>query len=168
MADVTNVQIGVAELTFGGVNLGHTKGGVTVSYEPEYHDLTVDKYGNTVIDKILIGEKLSVTAPLAEYTIDNLAIAIPNSTKAGTDKRVTIGSLCGKKSSEHALELVVHPVNIPGRDYDVVLYKAVVEESVELPHNFDEEKIMEITFTALIDEGKADGNYLGLIGDSAA
>ena len=43
-----------------------------------------------------------------------------------------------------------------------------MDQTVVLSHKNDEEKIVEVTFRALIDESRSDGNYLGLIGDSTA
>lgn len=169
-ADVTNVKMGPCSVTFNGSDLGHTKGGVTVSYEPEYHDITVDKYGNTVVEKVLIGESLKVTVPLAEHTIANLEVAIPAGTDGGSGSRVTIGQDAGELMAQYAHTLVLHPLaNAAGdRSEDVVLYKAVVGENIEFVMGNDGEKIAEVIFHALLDESKSAGSRLGLIGDSAA
>lgn len=169
MADITNVQVGVCEVTFNGVNLGHTKGGVEVSYEPNYHEVSVDKYGETMVDAYLVGEKLEAKVPLAEYTIDNIAVAIPQGAAAGAaDARQTIGAVAGKQLSSVAAELVLHPINEGNRSRDIVFHKAAVMSQVVINHAVDEETIIEVTFRALLDETKADQNYLGMIGDSAA
>lgn len=168
MADVTNVKVGVCSVTYNSVDLGHTKGGVEVSYEPEYHDVSVDKYGNTVVEKYLIGEKFMATVPLAEYTIANLNKAMPQSTLAGGgNERVTLGATSGQKATTDAAELVLHPIAEAGRDFDIVIYQAYVASTITLQHSFDEERIIEVVFEAILDESKSDGNYLGLIGDSA-
>lgn len=169
MADITNVELGICDVTFNSVNLGHTKGGVEVSYEPEYKDVTVDKYGNTVVEKYLIGEKLTVKVPLAEYTLANLQVAIPQGSPAGAaNARLTIGANAGQVASTDAHELVLHPSSEGTRRHDMVIYKAYVASTVALNHAVDEEKIIEVTFEALLDETKSNGNYLGLIGDSTA
>lgn len=167
MADITNVQLGVCSVTFNGTDLGHTKGGVEVSYEPVYQDITVDKYGETVVEKVLTGEKLLAKVPLAEFTIANLKVAIPGATFAGAaNSRVLVGHSAGTKASASAAVLVLHPISEGTRRHDVVFYKAHVSSQVVLAHKNDEQKIIEVEFTALLDETKADGNYLGLIGDS--
>jgi len=167
MSDITNVKVGVCDAWLNGVHLGHTKGGVEVTYEPEYHDLAVDKFGNSVVEKYLLGEKLMAKVPLAEFTIANLGIAIPQGQYAGAaNARRTIGAGAGKKATDDALELVLHPINEGTRKHDIVLHKAFVFNTVNLAHKNDEEKIIEIEFMALLDESKADGNYLGFIGDS--
>lgn len=169
MPDVTNVQVGVCDVTFNGLNLGHTKGGVEVSYEPVYKDVAVDAYGETVVEKFLIGEKLTAKVPLAEYTIANLRNAMPQATFAGAaNARMTIGAKAGKKAKEDSAQLVLHPMIEGTRRHDIVLHKAYVGSQVVLPHTNEDEKIIEVTFEALLDETKSDGNYLGLIGDSTA
>lgn len=167
MSDITNVQVGVCSVSFGGTDLGHTKGGVEVSYEPVYKDVMVDKFGETIVEQYLVGEKLTAKVPLAEYTIANLRRAMPQTTFAGSaNSRITVGAAAGKKSTDDALQLVLHPVIEGTRRHDIVFYKAIVASSVVLPHKMDEEKIVEVEFTALLDETRSDGNYLGLIGDS--
>lgn len=169
MADITNVELGVCSVTFNGVDLGHTKGGVEVTYEPEYKDVSVDKYGNTVVEKYLIGEKLMAKVPLAEYTIANLRVAIPQGKAAGAaDARQTIGAVAGQTASTDAKQLVLHPISEGTKRHDIVFHKAIVGSTVVLNHAVDEEKVIEVTFEALLDEAKSDGNYLGFIGDSTA
>lgn len=167
--DATNISMGPCEVYFKGSLLGHTKGGVTVTYTPEFYDIVVDKYGNTVVDKVLIGEALKATVPLSEFTVNNLLVAMPAAEVGGVSARATIGKDAGEKMATNAGLLVLHPiVNSAGdRSEDVVFYKAVVAEEVEIAHNWEGEKIIEVTFHALIDETKASGNRLGLFGDSA-
>lgn len=169
MADITNVKVGACDVTYNGTSLGHTIGGVEVSYEPVYHETMVDAYGETPVEKYLMGERFTATVPLAESTIANLRNAIPQSTFAGAaNARITIGAKAGKKATDDAYELVLHPSGEGTRAYDIVIYKAYVDSTITLSHTNDGEKIVEVTFVALLDESKADGNYLGLIGDSTA
>ena len=169
MADVTNVQVGVCDVSYNGVDLGHTLGGVVVTYEPEYKDVTVDAYGNTPVEKYLIGEKLTAKVPLAEYTIAHLRNAMPQATFAGAaNARITLGAKSGKSAVADAYQLVLHPSREGTRRHDIVFYKAYVDSAIELNHTKEDEKVIEVTFVALVDESKSDGNYLGLIGDSTA
>lgn len=170
MADITNVQVGVCSVSFNGADLGHTQGGVTVSFESTYHDVMVDYFGtDTVVDKVLTGQSFTAVVSLAESTLANLNIAIPTGDNSVTGK-LTLGSKAGERLSTSAAELVLHPVaNAAGdRSEDVVMWKAVSSEPVELPYKVDEDRVFEVTFFALPDETKTDGEYLGLIGDSAA
>ena len=142
-------------------------GGVEVIYQPKYVDITADLYGDTPINKKLVGEKLSVKVPLAEYTIANLNKAIPMSTLAGAgNTRITIGHQAGQDAKAQAALLYLHPIAEAGKSFDVVLYKAYVASNVTIKHDNKGERIVEVTFDALLDETRTDGNYLGLIGDS--
>jgi hypothetical protein len=164
-ASVDNVKLGVCEVTFNDVELGHTKGGVVLTYEPSYHDVSVDAYGETVVDKRLLGEKITAKVPLAESTLANLQVAMPMATTDGTT--LTIGSSVGDSLADEAKVLELHPVAnaYDNLDDDFTMYKAVVTNTIELPYTNDGEQIIEVEFTALLDETKDDGNYLGAFGD---
>ena len=168
MSDISNVKMGVCSVTFGNVPLGHTKGGVTVTYEPDIHDITVDQYGSTPAEKVLIGQKLRATVPLAESSIANLAIAIPAGENSASS--IKIGGDVGLRLSDAAETLVLHPVANDDDDLseDVVIYKAVVTNSIDIPFKVDEERVIELEFEGIIDETRLDGDMLGLIGDSSA
>jgi hypothetical protein len=169
MADVTNVELGPCDVSFNGADIGHTKGGVVVTYEPIYKDISVDLYGETVVEKRLVGEKLMAKVPLAEYTIANLRNAIPQSTFAGAgNARITLGAKAGKSALDDSYQLVLHPSREGTRRHDIVFHKAYVASTIEINHNNEDEKVIEVEFHALLDESKTDGNYLGLIGDSTA
>lgn len=166
-ADIDNVKLGPCSVSFNGTDLGHTKGGVTVEYSPEYHDITVDKYGETVVEKVVVGESLKATVPLAEATQSILENAIPAGTAESADK-LTVGKDAGERMGQYAAELVLHPLANEEADLseDVVFYKALVSEPIEYTFGNDDERIIEVVFEAIADESKADGNRLGLFGDS--
>lgn len=169
MSSALNVELGAVDVYVDGVHVGHCKGGAEVVYEPEFVESAVDAYGNTPIEARLRGERYTAKVRFAEYTINNLRNAMPQAQFAGAgNARLTIGAKAGKKASDDAVELLLHPSDKGTKEHDVVLYKAVVISSITLPHTHDDDKIIEVEFLALIDESRADGNYLGLIGDSTA
>ena len=167
MADITKVKMGSVDVEINGTDIGHTVGGAELHYEPTYADITVDKYGETPANKVLVGEKWTATVRIAESTLANLKRAIPRGVNTVATK-LTIGSVAGKLLSENAFRMVLHPTTNASGDKteDVIFYKAVSTEPVEIPYHVDETKVVEVTFHALIDESKSDGNLLGLIGDS--
>lgn len=169
--NIQNVQIGVQNLTYGTEDLGHTSGGCEFAYEPEYTDVVVDLYGNTAVDKSLTGEIVRVTVPLAEITVDNLKNAVPTGTIVedadGGTKRLEIGSQAGKRLSAAAKELILHPTFKPADDksLDITLHLAAITSEVTLPFRKDEQSVIEVEFTAMIDESKDEGGLLATIGD---
>jgi len=170
MASITNVRVSAATIRFKGNDLGHIQGGVTIIYSPEYHDVQVDKYGSSIAEKVLTGENLKVECNLVESTVANYLIGIPASTSAGAGDRATIGRQAGRRMSTDAGELVVHPEENGATDYsdDVVIHKAVASADMESAFEVDGERLVPVTFQAIIDETKVDGNLLGHIGDSSA
>lgn len=169
MANVNNFRIGACSVTFNGTDLGHTNGGVEISYEPTFQPLNADLYGETPVDQVLMGEKFTAKCMLAEYTIANLGVAIPQGVFAGAaNARRTFGAKAGKSSKTDAAQLVLHPLNSGTREHDIVIHLATVTSTITINHTNDAQRMIEVTFEAFIDETKTDGNYLGFIGDSTA
>lgn len=170
MADATKVALGVCTVSFDGTDLGHTKGGVELTYEPVWHDVTVDLYGESKIEKRLMGEHITAKVPLAEYTIANLKVAMPAGTVVtGAGKsRIDVGSVAGKKASTEAGALVLKPVDSTGDEYTVTIPKAVAGNQIVLAHVNDAERVIEVEFNGLIDESKDAGKRLFSIGDPTA
>lgn len=173
MADVTKVALGVCTVSYDGVDLGHTKGGVELTYEPVWHDVTVDVYGETKVDKRLMGEHITAKVPLAEYTVANLKAAMPGGTivtdgTTPTKKRLDVGSQAGLKASAEAAPLVLTPVDAVGVEHTVTIHKAIAGNQIVLSHVNDAERVIEVEFEGIIDESKADGARLFSIGDTTA
>ena len=172
MGTATNVKIGVCSVKLDGTDIGHTAGGVEVVYSPEYADIKVDQYGNTPVDKVLIGEKFLVKVPLAESILANLKRAIPPGTATPSDAaptKITVGRSAGLSALTFAKRLVLHPIANAANNYadDVIIHKGVITNEISLGFKVDEQRVLNVEILALVDESKSDGNYLGLLGDSA-
>lgn len=75
-----NVKLGPCKITYGGVDLGYTKGGVEVTVETSTYQVQVDQFGETPIDEFITGRTVTVSAPLAETTMENLVAIMPGAT----------------------------------------------------------------------------------------
>lgn len=168
MGNIENVDYGVCGVSYNGVDLGHTSGGVVVSYEQKTEDVVVDQYGSTPVDKIFAGENVEVTLKLAEYTLANLAVGMPKAEhETGAEgSRLEFGANAGSSLGDVAYVLRLHPIkNAAGvLDDDLVFYKAVAIDKVELAFEVDKQRQVEVTMACLIDETKSEGNRLGHIG----
>lgn len=80
MSDTRNVKLGVCRITWGGVDLGYTKGGVEVEIASETHKVMVDQFGSSEINEYVMGRTCRVKAPLAETTVENLQRIMPGAT----------------------------------------------------------------------------------------
>jgi len=166
-----NFRIRPCDVYYNGQLLGYTKGGVTLTVEREFVDLTADEFGEMTLDKALQGNNMMVKVPLAEPTIANLAKAIPEGRfdQPDTDDtgKLGIGRKAGYLLSQDAVELRLHPRNNEETDTseDIWIWKAVSVEAVELDYKVDEQQVVEITYQALADTNRVDGRLLGRIGD---
>ena len=167
MADASNVRIGACTVTFRGTDLGHTLGGVTFNYEPDYEDLRVDKWAGP-IDKALTSENLTITVRLAEPQVQRLRYAIAAATydSSGANSSLELGKSTGFLGSSVAGHLRLHPQRLTNTDQseDINIFKAVPVDEVELEYTVDDQLVAEVTFQALVDETKSDGTVLGHIG----
>ena len=84
-----NVKLGVCTVIFDGVDLGYTKGGVEVTVSTETHEVTVDQFGSTPIGELINGRQVMAKCPLAETTIDNLALVMPGATIVSDGTKAT-------------------------------------------------------------------------------
>jgi hypothetical protein len=79
-SDTKNVKLGVCKISFGGVDLGYTQGGVDVTVKTDTHKVNVDQFGKTPINEYIMGRQVTVKCPLAETTLPNLVAIMPGST----------------------------------------------------------------------------------------
>lgn len=79
-SNTKNVKLGVCSVSYGGVDLGLTQGGVEVTVASETHTVEVDQFGKTPINEYVMGRKVTVKVPLAETTLENLLATMPGST----------------------------------------------------------------------------------------
>jgi hypothetical protein len=167
--DINNVRMGPCSIIYNSVNLGHTKGGVTLTFERSMEDLTVDKYGAMPIDKVISGGTLQIEVQLAEPQVDQLRYAVPEGDyiSGSQGKRIGIGRDSGYSlRANSGFQLTMHPIDraITDTTEDVVIYKAVSTAPLELPYRIDEQRVFSVTFNALVDESFSTGRRLGHIG----
>lgn len=79
-SDTRNVQLGVCLVSYDGVDLGYTKGGVEVEVKTETKKVMVDQFGQSEINEYILSRSCMAKVPLAETTVDNLARIMPGAT----------------------------------------------------------------------------------------
>ena len=88
-----NVKLGVCKVCFAGTDLGYTKGGVEVSVKTDTHKVNIDQFGKTSINELIMGREITAKVPMAETTIENLAITMPGATIVQTGGTVASGTI---------------------------------------------------------------------------
>lgn len=92
-SDIKNVKLGVCKVTFDGVDLGYTKGGVEVSVKTETHKVMVDQFGKTPINEYIMGREVQVKCPLAETTLENLVATMPGASLVQSGGAFSTGAI---------------------------------------------------------------------------
>lgn len=175
----SNVRIGEVDVwetaysapgsgTPGGTLLGHTLGGVKLTFERDFTDLMVDQFSSPV-DMALTSNDLKIEVNYAEPVTEYLAKAIPEGTYAATasDGKLGLGTDTGLLLSTKAKQLVLHPRRNSSSEQneDIYIFKAVSVDSVELTYSPTEQRVLKVTYRALTDETRGDGYRLGRVGN---
>lgn len=80
MSDARNVKMGTCNISYDGVDLGLTMGGVEVDVTTSTHETKVDQYGDTIANEFIMGRMIAVKVPLAETTLENMEKIMPGAT----------------------------------------------------------------------------------------
>jgi hypothetical protein len=155
--NVQNFSIGSGELFINGQSIGGTtEAGVVVTYEPDVHLHLSGKYGNTPVKASLIGQTLTLTVTMAESTKGNMEKAMAGTTQSGG--KVMFGGVAGRALTGASLEVTPFDGTSSWR-----FRNAVPTSSVDTHYTVGDERVLEVTFTALVDTSAPAGEELGYV-----
>ena len=131
------IRMGVCNVRYGTTELGHTKGGVKLSYKVESEAVETDQ-SDAPVDVVITKQPVEVTVPMVEGQLEKLASLIPNSklitdSNDATKKRLEITGAAGGSLAAKAQALVLTPVGGDANDI-VTLYHAVCMPEFELTY----------------------------------
>jgi hypothetical protein len=92
-SNTRNVKLGVCSVTFDGVDLGYTKGGVEVEVVTSTKKVMVDQFGESEVDEIIMGRTCRAKVPLAETTLENLVRIMPGAQLVGEGGAKATGTI---------------------------------------------------------------------------
>lgn len=159
MSTIADMEIGPAQVLFGGVDLGWTLGGITISSNDTYADIKADQHGTTVLDKVNTGTEVSVSMPFAELSHSLLA-TITQETMVeegggGSGVRTTVGTRAGCRLRENGQELILKPLDcgVPTTDQNkwYTFYIVAFEASIEETFDPESQRIWQATAHAFPD-----------------
>lgn len=168
--NINKLRIGRRRVFFKGLDMGHTIDGAVLKIDRKFKEVIADKYGpDSLVDLALTGQRIEIKVKLAQPDFDTWRHAVPESFDydgAGTLDRVDFGADAGALLRGEAGTLVLHkPENALTDDSeDYTFYKAVSSEPIETSFKVDEQTVVEINFTCLIDETYSGGRRLGHYG----
>lgn len=167
--DFSNLEMGPCYASFGGVDLGLTKGGVEVEFATEVAPVTADQFGDSIINQYIKGRSVKVKVPLAENDISKFAAVFPAATlvtAAGGAKKLVFSDGVGTSLRELADVLVLHPkgvaTNDKSKDFNVPL--AMAKGDMSFAYKHDDQRVFMLEFEGYTD---LDTGTLFVLGDPA-
>jgi len=160
------------------LELGLTLEGSQLTIEQAGAEVASEQYGIAPIDYIYGGEKVTATLKFLESysqtANDVLKVLLQGSTDSSgaTTKALQFGSVPGAKASSIAKQLRLHPAKTANQatdTEDIILYLAApifTSDPIELSNSSP--RVFTVTFLALVDTSKSDGNLLGSFKVNAA
>lgn len=109
-SDTKNVKIGVCRAYFDGQDLGYTKGGCEVEVSTETYKVEVDQFGKSPINEVVMGRMVKAKVPMAETTIDKMALIMPGSTVTSTGGSKASGTVTPTGNPTNSQTLVINGV----------------------------------------------------------
>ena len=148
-------EVGPCQITFGGVDLGYTKGGTTFEHKEETVKITYDQTGKTVQNVIGIGGAATVKTALANPTLAQL-IPLISGAALDADGMIVMASAGVDKRATMAKELILTIMDgiLPSTDPDATLVIFVAVPTFEASWKFDDsgQRVTNVTFDALPDD----------------
>ena len=147
---VKNIKLGACAVSFGGTDLGYTKGGVEVEISTETLKVTVDQQGQTPLSELVQGRNVKVTVPLAESVLENIVNLMPGSTISTDKKSISITTAQSVNLIDVAQQLVLTPQD--GTDFILTLPKAATAGNFTMAYKFDDVRVFSVEFNAYPDD----------------
>lgn len=174
-----NIKMGTCKITYNGVDLGLTSGGVEVEITTTKKEIKVDQFGDTVANEYIMGRNITVKAPLVETTLKHIADLMPGATlvedasnvgtweapDAGDKYKTEVTSGTGISLFDSAQELVLHPIALADSDLseDLVIPLAATAGEMSFAYKYDEERVFNAEFKGYPDNDN--GGLLFIYGD---
>lgn len=150
-----NIRMGTCKILYNGVDLGFTMGGVEVAVATTTHETKVDQFGDTVANEYIMGRTITVTVPLVETTVDNMAAIMPgatlytdNTNPQAPKKNVVVTSGTGLSLLDRAKTLTLHPIAKADTDTteDLVIPLAATAGAMNFAYKYDAERVFNCEF----------------------
>lgn len=152
--DPSNIRLGACSVTWGGVDLGYTQGGVVVTVGSSKHDTKVDQEGDTPVDSYIMSRTCSVKVPMVETTVDKLTSILSSTGGTSANGVLSVTTGVGTSLRSGAKALVLHPISraVTDTSEDFTIPLANTIGDLSFNYEVDRERVFEITFDAFPDE----------------
>lgn len=166
---LSDIKVKPMSVTWDGLDLGSTSGGVSITPAAELVDIVADQQGSQPIDSVLTGVSISVTMTLLELNAANYNKMIGGAVGAEHNDGGTavVGYGTSKNFSNmlaNASGLQLRPIGNSDASEDWYFWKALPEVT-GLSFVADSANSIEVTFRIYADTSKDSQISLGLYGD---
>lgn len=131
-SDTKNVKIGVCRAYLDGVDLGYTQGGCEVSVTTQTHVVEVDQFGKSPVSEVIMGRMVKVKVPMAETTIDKMALIMPGATVTATGGSVATGTITPTGNPTTGQNLVINGVTVTLKTVPALAYEVALGATLAL------------------------------------
>lgn len=180
MASIEALELGPCVVKYGAsgseVDLGFTKGGVTVTVETTVADVTTDQLGEVIAKQILVGRNATIKVPFAETDLALMAKIIPlashvidsvDSSKKKTVINTPIGAdLVASAAQSLLLIKAIGNTESTNANDRFRFYKATPQGELEFSFSIEDQRVFEVEFVAYPDINQ--DFALGVFGDESA
>lgn len=150
--DVRAVHLGACQVTWNGVDLGSTKGGVDLAIKTETKRVSIDSFGAKRVDEWITKRLVEVKVPLAETSFASLSalLALTDATIGAT--LLTVNDGAGVALSATTKPLVLNPLGTAyGSDAGVTVLSAALTGQITTSYRVDQERVWALVFTGYPD-----------------
>jgi hypothetical protein len=147
-------DLGPCQVLWGGTSLGPTLGGVVFKEEVTSVDIKEDGHGETPVDAVFTGRKVTIECKFTRSTLDQLEAMITGSVATATNLKVvnTVGDQMFADAEELILKPLVNNVASVTTTEWLHVFKTYPVAAVEFGYDNSGQRIINVTFRAFPDD----------------
>ena len=155
MPDMSRVEMGACSIKLGDDDIGSTLGPTVVQIQPIWRPRRDEKYGESIVEHIWLGSRVTLVARVQEKTLANLKRALPYALEG--EGYVAEGRTPGLRMSSASATITLHPLEATGTEKDIIIHRAAAQGVFEMEFQEGKERSFLVTFAGLIDPSQLDG-----------
>jgi hypothetical protein len=158
--------LGIVKLNYGGIALGKTNGGTTITKLPDIKDINSDQDGSKPFDGIRIGEDFKIKATLIDITNELLALIDKGLALSGNKQSLEMNRSLFQSIRDEALPLIITRCDDKGVESTdpkdrMYLYEVSAVLTGDMSKFDLNQRMLEVEFRVWWNETKETYGYVG-------
>ena len=159
-------DLGPTAVVWGGAEVGETFGGTNFRHSQDTTPVREDRYGNTDVDQIFIGDAVEVETRLSRLSLANLASVLPGASGSGTvGDQMVVRSVVGRSMYARAQTLILKPIVESATSTDATewttIFKAYPRVDLDVVYDVTTQRVYRVFFTGFRVQADATGMKTG-------